>query len=78
MALVEGGAHLDFRSRDGSTAVHKAAIKGAETLMRLPSLSLISQTRTLAGFPTLLAIICSRLCQGFEDDAGFGCLARPS
>ena len=28
LTLIEGGAHLDFRSKDGQTAMHKAAIEG--------------------------------------------------
>ena len=28
IALVNGGAHLDFRARDSQTALHKAAITG--------------------------------------------------
>ena len=30
--LVSGGAHLDFRSRDGKTAIHKAVEKGNQSI----------------------------------------------
>ncbi|XP_071791706.1 uncharacterized protein [Asterias amurensis] len=33
--LVSGGAHLDFRSRDGKTALHKAVEKGNQSVTEL-------------------------------------------
>jgi len=28
LALYNGGAHLDFRAKDGATALHKATVRG--------------------------------------------------
>jgi len=51
MALVSGGAHLDFRTKKGLTPLHTAAQKGNEEALRV---SMVFDP----------SIQCSRLLQG--------------
>lgn len=48
--LKNGGAHLDFRSRDGMTALHKAARTRNQVALKVcPELALCGQQCPLSG-----------------------------
>ena len=44
IALVSGGAHIDFRNRSGLTAMHRAAIVGNAEAIKVRPLSVTSQS----------------------------------
>ncbi|KAG8196805.1 hypothetical protein JTE90_027522 [Oedothorax gibbosus] len=61
MALVNGGAHLDFRTKDGATVLHKAVEKNnLEALRTLLDLGSSPNYKDMRGLTTLYySVVCS-------------------
>jgi SH3 and multiple ankyrin repeat domains protein len=57
MALVSGGAHLDFRNKKGLTALHTAAQKSNEDALR------VSCDFDLTSFPFISPATWSKECR---------------
>lgn len=68
MTLYNGGAHLDFRSRDTLTAMHKAAMigndKALKTLLELGAFAEVRDGRTLT--PLFYSVVNSSSVQSIE------------
>ncbi len=68
MALYNGGAHLDFRSRDTSTPMHKASMvgndKALKTLLELGAFAEVRDGRMLT--PLYYSILNSSSVQSIE------------
>jgi hypothetical protein len=60
MALVSGGSFLDFRNREGLTAMHVAAINGNRDAIRVKNIPSI-----LVLLPALIVVYpCAMVAQG--------------
>ena len=68
MALCSGGAHLDFRSRDSLTPMHKAAVigndKAIQALLELGAFAEVRDARTLT--PLFYAVLAASSLQSIE------------
>ena len=68
MALCNGGAHLDFRSRDGLTPMHKAAVigndKAIKALLELGAFAEVRDSRGLT--PLFYTVIGASSLQAVE------------